>query len=173
VRNSEKTRRLDKAHPQAPSAPFRVNQVVTSLEQPARTGYRRFWRKAQGCLFYHHPLVSAREELNQGRACWGGIVLFTTMLTEIQRIRRVEKGAERPDFGVTPGHGGHAERDIAAHVVAETAWFDGPLSLVWRHLQRRARSGVGVRWGPTLSPISARPSIANAEAQCVRVQADR
>ena len=115
----------DKAHPEAPSAPFAVNQIVhrsnTRLEEDLALTVK--WKA---------PIVitslGAREDVNQAVKGYGGIVLHDVINQTFAR-KAIEKGATGL-ICVAAGAGGHAGRYSPFAFVAETReWFDGPLAL--------------------------------------------
>ncbi len=115
----------DKAHPEAPSAPFAVNQIVhrsnTRLEEDLALTVK--WKA---------PIVitslGAREDVNQAVKGYGGVVLHDVINQTFAR-KAIEKGATGL-ICVAAGAGGHAGRLSPFAFVAETrAWFDGPLAL--------------------------------------------
>jgi nitronate monooxygenase len=115
----------DKAHPEAPAAPFAVNQIVhrsnTRLEEDLALTVK--WKA---------PIVitslGAREDVNQAVKGYGGIVLHDVIHQTFAR-KAIEKGATGL-ICVAAGAGGHAGRFSPFAFVAETReWFDGPLAL--------------------------------------------
>ena len=62
----------DKAHPDRPSAPFAINQIVHKSND-------RLEHDMQMCAKYKVPIVitslGAREDVNQAVHSWGGVVL--------------------------------------------------------------------------------------------------
>ena len=115
----------DKAHPERPSAPFAVNQIV-------HTSNNRLEQDLALCEKYKVPMVitslGAREELNQAVHGWGGIVFHDVINQKFAR-KAVEKGADGLVL-VAAGAGGHAGQLSPLAFVAETRkWFDGPIAL--------------------------------------------
>ncbi len=115
----------DKAHPEAPSAPFAVNQIVhrsnTRLEEDLELTVK--WKA---------PIVitslGAREDVNQAVKGYGGIVLHDVINQTFAR-KAIEKGATGL-ICVAAGAGGHAGQFSPFAFVQETReWFDGPLAL--------------------------------------------
>jgi nitronate monooxygenase len=115
----------DKAHPEAPAAPFAVNQIVhrsnTRLEEDLALTVK--WKA---------PIVitslGAREDVNQAVKGYGGIVLHDVVNQTFAR-KAIEKGATGL-ICVAAGAGGHAGALSPFAFVAETReWFDGPLAL--------------------------------------------
>ena len=102
----------DRAHPDAPSAPYAVNQIVHKSHRV--------------------PIVitslGAREDLNVAVHGWGGITLHDIINDRFAR-KAVEKGADGL-IAVAAGAGGHAGTLSPFALVQEIrAWFDGPLAL--------------------------------------------
>jgi len=115
----------DKAHPEAPAAPFAVNQIVhrsnTRLEEDLALTVK--WKA---------PIVitslGAREDVNQAVKGYGGITLHD-VINQTFAHKAIEKGATGL-ICVAAGAGGHAGRYSPFAFVAETReWFDGPLAL--------------------------------------------
>lgn len=115
----------DKTHPERPSAPFAVNQIVHKSNN-------RLDHDMALCEKYRVPLIitslGAREELNQAVHGWGGIT-FHDVINQKFAHKAVEKGADGLVL-VAAGAGGHAGQISPLAFVAETRkWFDGPIAL--------------------------------------------
>ena len=115
----------DRAHPERPSAPFAVNQIVHKSNN-------RLEQDLALCEKHKVPMIitslGAREELNQAAHGWGGIV-FHDVINQKFAHKAVEKGADGLIL-VSAGAGGHAGTQSPFAFVAETrAWFDGPIAL--------------------------------------------
>ncbi|MGO9360587.1 MAG: NAD(P)H-dependent flavin oxidoreductase [Xanthobacteraceae bacterium] len=115
----------DRAHPERPSAPFAVNQIVHKSNN-------RLDQDLALCEKYKVPMVitslGAREELNQAVHGWGGIA-FHDVINQKFAHKAVEKGADGLVL-VAAGAGGHAGTISPFAFVAETRkWFDGPVAL--------------------------------------------
>jgi nitronate monooxygenase len=115
----------DKAHPERPSAPFAVNQIVHKSNN-------RLDHDLALCEKHKVPMIisslGAREELNQVVHQWGGIVFHDVINQKFAR-KAIEKGADGLIL-VAAGAGGHAGTISPLAFVAETrAWFDGPIAL--------------------------------------------
>ena len=115
----------DKANPNAPSAPFAVNQIVHRSND-------RFEHDMQVCEKWKVPIVitslGAREDLNHAVHGWGGVTLHDIIDDRYAR-KAVEKGADGL-IAVAAGAGGHAGRWSPFALVQEIRkWFDGPLCL--------------------------------------------
>src|SRR5690348_13269970 len=125
VRIKEELAAHDKAHPDRPSAPFAVNQIV-------HRSNNRLERDLAVCEKHKVPMLitslGAREEVNQATHGWGGIV-FHDVINQVFAHKAVEKGADGLIL-VAAGAGGHAGRLSPFAFVAETRqWFDGPIAL--------------------------------------------
>ena len=115
----------DRAHPDAPAAPFAVNQIVHRSND-------RFEHDMAVCAKWKVPIVitslGARTELNDAVHGWGGITLHDIIDDRFAR-KAVEKGADGL-IAVAAGAGGHAGRWSPFALVHEIRrWFDGPLIL--------------------------------------------
>ncbi len=115
----------DRDHPEAPAAPFAVNQIVHRSND-------RFEQDVATCEQYKVPLVitslGARTELNDAVHAWGGITLHD-IIDNRYAHKAVEKGADGL-IAVAAGAGGHAGQWSPFALVQEIrAWFDGPLAL--------------------------------------------
>ena len=115
----------DRDHPDAPAAPFAVNQIVHRSND-------RFEADMATCAKYKVPLVitslGARAELNDAVHAWGGITLHDIIDDRFAR-KAIEKGADGL-IAVAAGAGGHAGKWSPFALVQEIRkWFDGPLAL--------------------------------------------
>jgi nitronate monooxygenase len=115
----------DRDHPDAPAAPFAVNQIVHRTNE-------RFEEDMAVCARWKVPIVitslGAREELNQAVHGWGGITLHDIIDDRFAR-KAIDKGADGL-IAVAAGAGGHAGRWSPFALIQEIrAWFDGPLIL--------------------------------------------
>ncbi|MBS7781616.1 nitronate monooxygenase family protein [Acidovorax sp. CCYZU-2555] len=115
----------DRAHPEAPAAPFAINQIVHRSND-------RLEHDMQACERYKVPLVitslGARAEINQGVHGWGGVVLHD-VINNMFAHKAIEKGADGL-VAVAAGAGGHAGVKSPFALVQEIRqWFDGPLAL--------------------------------------------
>jgi len=112
-------------HPEAPAAPFAVNQIVHRSND-------RFEQDMQVCAKWKVPIVitslGARTELNEAVHSWGGITLHDIIDDRFAR-KAIEKGADGI-IAVAAGAGGHAGRWSPFALLQEIRlWFDGPLIL--------------------------------------------
>ena len=115
----------DRDHPDAPSAPFAVNQIVHRSND-------RLEADIATCAKWKVPItitsLGAREELNQAVHGWGGITLHDVIDDRFAR-KAVEKGADGL-IPVAAGAGGHAGVQSPFALVQEIReWFDGPVAL--------------------------------------------
>jgi nitronate monooxygenase len=122
---SEALAAWDREHPDRPSAPFAVNQIVHRSND-------RFEHDVEVCAKWKVPIVitslGARVELNEAVHAWGGITLHDVIDDRYAR-KAIEKGADGI-IAVAAGAGGHAGRWSPFALLQEIrAWFDGPLIL--------------------------------------------
>ena len=115
----------DRKHPEQPSAPFAINQIVHKSND-------RLEHDMQVCAKYKVPIVitslGAREDVNQAVHSWGGVVLHDIINNKFAR-KAIEKGADGL-IAVAAGAGGHAGVKSPFALVQEIRqWFDGPLAL--------------------------------------------
>ena len=115
----------DRAHPDAPSAPFAVNQIVHRSND-------RLDHDVAMCVKYKVPIVitslGARVELNDAVHGWGGITLHDVIDDRFAR-KAIEKGADGL-IAVAAGAGGHAGVQSPIALIQDIReWFDGPLLL--------------------------------------------
>ena len=115
----------NKANPDAPAAPYAVNQIVHRSND-------RLEADLATCEKYKVPLVitslGAREELNQAVHGWGGETMH-----DIINIKFAHKALEKGADGLIPvcaGAGGHAGTLSPFGLVSEIReFFDGPIAL--------------------------------------------
>jgi nitronate monooxygenase len=124
-RITEELAAWDRDHPEAPSAPFAVNQIVHKSNA-------RLEHDVGLCVKWKVPIVitslGARPEVNAAIQSYGGITLHD-VITDAFARKAVEKGASGL-IAVAAGAGGHAGRLSPFALVQEIrAWFDGPLIL--------------------------------------------
>jgi nitronate monooxygenase len=115
----------DAAHPDRPSAPFAVNQIVHKSNV-------RLEHDLELCVKYKAPIVitslGAREDVNQAVHSYGGIVLHDIINNRFAH-KAIEKGADGL-IAVAAGAGGHAGTLSPFALVQEIRqWWDGPLAL--------------------------------------------
>jgi nitronate monooxygenase len=124
-RITEELAAWDRDHPETPSAPFAVNQIVHKSNA-------RLEHDVGLCVKWKVPIVitslGARPEVNAAIQSYGGIILHDVITNAFAR-KAVEKGASGL-IAVATGAGGHAGRLSPFALVQEIrAWFDGPLIL--------------------------------------------
>ncbi|SLN60387.1 NAD(P)H-dependent flavin oxidoreductase [Oceanibacterium hippocampi] len=115
----------DRAHPERPSAPFAVNQIVHRSNE-------RLERDLALCVKYKVPMVitslGARPELNDAVHSYGGMVMHDIINNRFAH-KAIEKGADGL-VAVAAGAGGHAGTISPFALIQEIReWFDGPLAL--------------------------------------------
>jgi nitronate monooxygenase len=124
-RITEELAAWDRDNPDAPSAPFAVNQIVYKTNT-------RLEHDLLACVKHKVPIVisslGARPEVNDAVHSYGGITLH-----DIINVRHAHKAIEKGADGViavAAGAGGHAGMQSPFALVQEIrAWFDGPLVL--------------------------------------------
>ena len=115
----------DEANPNAPAAPYAVNQIVHKTNA-------RLDHDVEACVRHKVPIVitslGARPEVNDAIHSYGGIVLH-----DIINIKFAEKALEKGADGliaVCTGAGGHAGSLSPFALISEIRqFFDGPLLL--------------------------------------------
>jgi nitronate monooxygenase len=125
IRITETLAAYDAAHPDLPSAPFAVNQIVHRTND-------RLQHDLEMCVKYRVPIVitslGARQDVNDAVHSYGGIVLHDIINIPFAR-KALEKGADGL-IAVAAGAGGHAGTLSPFALIAEIrAFFDGPLAL--------------------------------------------
>lgn len=115
----------DRAHPDAPSAPFAVNQIVHKSNN-------RLDHDMDLCVKYKVPVIitslGARTDVNDAAHRYGGMVLHDIINNKFAH-KAIEKGADGL-VAVATGAGGHAGTKSPFALVQEIReWFDGPLAL--------------------------------------------
>lgn len=115
----------DEAHPDAPAAPYAVNQIVHKTNE-------RLDQDVALCVKHKVPIVitslGARPEVNDAIHSYGGIVLHDVINMNFAR-KALEKGADGL-IAVCAGAGGHAGGLSPFALVSEIrAFFEGPLLL--------------------------------------------
>jgi nitronate monooxygenase len=115
----------DRAHPDSPSAPFAINQIVHRSNE-------RLDHDVELCAKYKVPIVitslGAREDVCQAVHGWGGVVMHDIINNRFAH-KAIEKGADGL-IAVAAGAGGHAGVKSPFALIQEIReWFDGPLAL--------------------------------------------
>ncbi|HPU50616.1 MAG TPA: nitronate monooxygenase family protein [Burkholderiaceae bacterium] len=125
IRIKSELAEYDRLHPEAPSAPFAVNQIVHKSND-------RLDHDLALCVKHKVPIIitslGARPELNEAVHSYGGIVLHDIINNKFAH-KAIEKGADGL-IAVASGAGGHAGTQSPFALVQEIReWFDGPLLL--------------------------------------------
>ena len=115
----------DRNHPEAPAAPFAVNQIVHKSND-------RLEADLATCAKWKVPItitsLGAREDLNTAVHAWGGIA-FHDIISDRFARKAIEKGADGL-IAVAAGAGGHAGTWSPFALIQEIRkWFAGPLAL--------------------------------------------
>ena len=115
----------DAAHPESPSAPYAVNQIVHKSND-------RLQHDLELCVKYKVPVVitslGARPELNEAIHSYGGVVLHDIISVEHAK-KALDKGADGL-IAVAAGAGGHAGQLSPFALIQEIRkFFQGPLAL--------------------------------------------
>jgi len=124
-RIKDKLAAYDEANPNAPAAPYAVNQIVHKTNE-------RLEQDVAACVKHKVPIVitslGARPEVNDAIHSYGGIVLH-----DIINIKFAEKALEKGADGliaVCAGAGGHAGGLSPFALISEVReFFNGPLLL--------------------------------------------
>ena len=124
-RITEELAAYDRFHPDAPAAPFAVNQIVHRSND-------RLEHDLEACRKWTVPIVitslGARVDLNAAVHAYGGVV-FHDIINSVFAHKAIEKGADGL-IAVAAGAGGHAGTLSPFALVGEIRrWFDGPLVL--------------------------------------------
>lgn len=117
--------KYDQENPDAPSAPFALNQIVHKSND-------RLDKDLEICVKHQVPIVitslGARTDVNAAIHSYDGIVLHDVIDDRFAR-KAVEKGADGL-IAVAAGAGGHAGALSPFALVQEIReWFEGPLLL--------------------------------------------
>ena len=125
IRITTELAEYDRQHPEAPSAPYAVNQIVHKSND-------RLDHDLQLCVKYKVPIIitslGARPELNEAVHSYGGIVLHDIINNKFAH-KAIEKGADGL-IAVAAGAGGHAGVKSPFALIQEIRqWFDGPIAL--------------------------------------------
>jgi nitronate monooxygenase len=113
------------AHPERPTAPYAVNQIVHRSND-------RLDEDVQTCIDHRVPIIitslGARPDINAAIHSYGGVVFHDVINNEFAR-KAIDKGADGL-IAVAAGAGGHAGTVSPFALVQEIrTWFDGPLLL--------------------------------------------
>ncbi|MGZ5195460.1 MAG: NAD(P)H-dependent flavin oxidoreductase [Ramlibacter sp.] len=115
----------DRAHPDHPSAPFALNQIVHKSND-------RLEHDMEMAVKYKVPVIitslGARTDVNDAIHSYGGVVLHD-IINNTFAHKAIEKGADGL-IAVAAGAGGHAGVKSPFALIQEIRqWFDGPLAL--------------------------------------------
>lgn len=115
----------NRAHPDAPAAPYAINQIVHKSND-------RLEHDMEAVVKRKVPIVitslGARVDVNDAIHSYGGVVLHDIINNAFAR-KAVEKGADGL-VAVAAGAGGHAGVKSPFALVQEIReWFDGPIAL--------------------------------------------
>ena len=124
-RITEELDRHNQSNPDAPAAPFAVNQIV-------HRSNARLDRDLEFCAKWNVPIwitsLGARVEVNEAAHSCGGIALHDVINNRFAK-KAIEKGADGL-IAVAAGAGGHAGQLSPLALIGEIReWFDGPLLL--------------------------------------------
>ncbi|MEL6953406.1 MAG: nitronate monooxygenase family protein [Pseudomonadota bacterium] len=124
-RITEELDAYNQANPDAPAAPFAVNQIV-------HRSNIRLERDLELCAKWNVPIwitsLGARPEVNEAAHSCGGIALHDIINNTFAK-KAIEKGADGL-IAVAAGAGGHAGPQSPFALLEEIrSWFDGPLLL--------------------------------------------
>jgi nitronate monooxygenase len=124
-RITEELAAFDRDHPDTPSAPFAVNQIVHKTNE-------RLEEDVALTVKWKAPIVitslGAREDVNTAVHAYGGLTLHDVINDRFAH-KAVEKGADGL-IAVAAGAGGHAGSMSPFALLQDIrAWFDGPLAL--------------------------------------------
>ena len=122
---TEELDRHNQANPDAPAAPFAVNQIVHRSNE-------RLQQDVEICAKWKVPVwitsLGARVEVNQAAHSCGGVVLHDIINNRFAK-KAIEKGADGL-IAVAAGAGGHAGALSPLALLGEIRqWFTGPLLL--------------------------------------------
>ena len=124
-RITEELAAWDRDHPDTPSAPFAVNQIVHKTND-------RLEQDVELCVKHKVPVIitslGARTDVNDAIHSYGGGVLHDVINSKFAR-KAIEKRADGL-IAVAAGAGGHAGTLSPFALVQELReWFDGPIAL--------------------------------------------
>jgi nitronate monooxygenase len=122
---TEELAEYNRANPDAPAAPYAVNQIVHKSND-------RLEADIATCAKWQVPMVitslGAREDLNKAVHDWGGITMHDVIDDRFAR-KAIEKGADGL-IPVAAGAGGHAGTISPFALMQEIrSWFTGPVAL--------------------------------------------
>ncbi|GAB3762639.1 nitronate monooxygenase family protein [Ramlibacter monticola] len=115
----------DRAHPDAPAAPYAINQIVHKSNDRLDHDMEVVVRRKVPIVI---TSLGARTDVNDAVHGYGGVVLHDIINNAFAR-KAIEKGADGL-IAVAAGAGGHAGVKSPFALVQEIRqWFDGPVAL--------------------------------------------
>jgi nitronate monooxygenase len=115
----------DRAHPEAPAAPYAINQIVHKSNDRLDHDMEVVVRRKVPIVI---TSLGARTDVNDAVHGYGGVVLHDIINNAFAR-KAIEKGADGL-VAVAAGAGGHAGVKSPFALVQEIRqWFDGPVAL--------------------------------------------
>jgi nitronate monooxygenase len=115
----------DRAHPEAPSAPYAVNQIVHKTNNRLEHDMQVIEKWKPKVVI---TSLGAVPEVYQAVKGWGGVSLHD-VINQFFARKAIEKGADGL-IPVAAGAGGHAGQQSPFAIVRELReWFDGPIAL--------------------------------------------
>jgi nitronate monooxygenase len=115
----------DRAHPDAPAAPYAINQIVHKSNDRLEHDLEAVVRRKVPIVI---TSLGARTDVNDAVHAYGGIVLHDIINNTFAR-KAIEKGADGL-IAVAAGAGGHAGIKSPFALVQEIRqWFEGPVAL--------------------------------------------
>src|SRR5262249_52960512 len=115
----------DRAHPDAPAAPYAINQIVHRSNDRLEHDLEAVVRRKVPIVI---TSLGARTDVNEAVHSYGGVVLHDIINNTFAR-KAIEKGADGL-IAVAAGAGGHAGVKSPFALVQEIRqWFDGPVAL--------------------------------------------
>ncbi|GAB3665017.1 NAD(P)H-dependent flavin oxidoreductase [Ramlibacter alkalitolerans] len=115
----------DRAHPDAPAAPYAINQIVHKSNDRLEHDMEVVVRRKVPIVI---TSLGARTDVNEAVHSYGGVVLHDIINNTFAR-KAIEKGADGL-IAVAAGAGGHAGVKSPFALVQEIRqWFDGPVAL--------------------------------------------
>jgi len=150
----EELDRFNQANPDAPAAPYAVNQIV-------HRSNARLDRDLEICVKHEVPIwitsLGARVEVNEAAHSCGGVVLHDIINNTFAK-KAVSKGADGL-VAVAAGAGGHAGQQSPFALIREIReWYDGPVALsgaIATGEALLAARAMGADFGYTGSPFIA------------------
>jgi nitronate monooxygenase len=115
----------NRAHPDAPAAPYAINQIVHKSNDRLEHDMEMVVKRKVPIVI---TSLGARVDVNEAIHSYGGVVLHDIINNTFAR-KAVEKGADGL-IAVAAGAGGHAGVKSPFALVQEIReWFDGPIAL--------------------------------------------